>query len=321
MRKYLKLFNEHTKYQAFTKTSDFIKPNVSHCIAENHVHYNPWTYADAYLTFVALEDSTFKFVGNTISYSIDNGKTWTSLASNTNTPVVAAGKRILWKAELTPTQGNPVWGVGTFSASGRFDAEGNPLSLIYGDNAKSENTSIDGKPNIFDCLFENCTTLVNAKNISLPSITLTNNCYSHMFSGCSSLVTTPKLPATTLAKECYNGMFYGCTSLTKVPVLPATTMAEQSYYAMFSGCTSLTTAPELPATTLAERCYAYMFQDCTNLAYIKAMFTTTPSNDYTYNWVSGVAASGTFVKNSAATWDVSGVNGIPNGWSIETASA
>lgn len=27
------------------------------------------------------------------------------------------------------------------------------------------------------------------------------------------------------------------------------------------------------------------------------------------------------VKNSAATWDVTGVVGIPEGWSVETASA
>ena len=30
---------------------------------------------------------------------------------------------------------------------------------------------------------------------------------------------------------------------------------------------------------------------------------------------------GTFVKNSAATWNVTGVNGIPSGWTITTASA
>ena len=31
--------------------------------------------------------------------------------------------------------------------------------------------------------------------------------------------------------------------------------------------------------------------------------------------------TGTFVKNSAATWNVTGVNGIPSGWTITTASA
>ena len=90
---------------------------------------------------------------------------------------------------------------------------------------------------------------------------------------------------------------------------------------MFNGCTSLITAPELPAITLVDYCYNGMFQNCTNLNYIKAMFTTTPSTSYTNNWVSGVASSGTFVKNSAAEWDVRGTSGIPTGWTVQTASA
>ena len=64
-----------------------------------------------------------------------------------------------------------------------------------------------------------------------------------------------------------------------------------------------------------------MFKGCSSLNYIKAMFTTTPSNTYTYDWVSGVASTGTFVKNSAANWDVTGVNGIPSGWTVQTADA
>jgi hypothetical protein len=63
-----------------------------------------------------------------------------------------------------------------------------------------------------------------------------------------------------------------------------------------------------------------MFSDCTSLSYIKAMFTTTPSSSYTRDWVKNVKASGTFVKNSAATWNVTGNNGIPSGWTVETAS-
>jgi hypothetical protein len=104
------------------------------------------------------------------------------------------------------------------------------------------------------------------------------------------------------------------------PALPAITLTSNCYNAMFYGCTSLTTAPVLPATTLASNCYTNMFQGCTSLNYIKAMFTTTPGTTNTNNWVNGVAANGTFVKNSAAQWDVSGIHGVPSGWTIETAS-
>ena len=90
---------------------------------------------------------------------------------------------------------------------------------------------------------------------------------------------------------------------------------------MFYGCTALITAPQLPATTLENNCYNAMFNGCSKLNYIKAMFTTTPSNTYTQNWVNGVASTGTFVKNSTATWNVTGVNGIPTNWTVETAAA
>ena len=49
------------------------------------------------------------------------------------------------------------------------------------------------------------------------------------------------------------------------------------------------------------------------------MFTTIPSNTIT-DWVNGVAASGTFVKNSAAEWDVTGNHGVPSGWTVQTAN-
>lgn len=59
-----------------------------------------------------------------------------------------------------------------------------------------------------------------------------------------------------------------------------------------------------------------MFQDCTSLNYIKANFTTTPSSTYTNNWVNNVAPTGTFVKNHNASWDVTGNNGVPTGWTV-----
>ena len=170
----------------------------------------------------------------------------------------------------------------------------------------------------YQYMFYGCTNLVNAP--VLPATTLTNYCYAYMFQNCTNLTTAPELSATTLADHCCYSMFSFCTSLINVPSLSATTLATACYASMFQGCTSLTTAPELPATTLASNCYNYMFQNCTNLNYIKAMFTTTPSTTYTQNWVNGVAASGTFVKNSAATWTTTGNNGVPTNWTVQTAS-
>ena len=325
-------------------------PNVSYCVDRNEVHYNPYVhdYSQDYLTFVAKADGTFKLSGattaNTVSYSLDNGSTWTNLAYNTNSPTVTSGQKIMWKGTLTPTSNK---GIGKFSSTAQFDVEGNSMSLLYGDDFKGE-TSLEGKNYAFYNLFSGCTMLESAEKMSLPATTLARYCYQNMFRGCTKLTTAPELPATTLVSQCYYYMFRGCTSLTTAPSLPAKTLAQSCYGYMFDGCTSLTTAPSvLPATRLTNQCYTYMFRGCTSLTtapsllatelasqcynsmfngctslnYIKAMFTTEPSVNYTSDWVSGVASSGTFVKNSAATWTTTGVNGIPSGWTVQTADA
>ena len=168
----------------------------------------------------------------------------------------------------------------------------------------------------YGSMFYGCTSLTAAPE--LPVTTLAASCYNGMFEYCTSLLTAPELPATTLANYCYESMFYGCTSLTAAPELPATTLAKSCYRQMFQDCTSLTAAPELPATTLAVGCYENMFYQCSQLNQIKAMFTTEPSDTYTEDWVSGVASTGTFVKSKDATWDVTGVNGVPEGWTVTT---
>ena len=152
------------------------------------------------------------------------------------------------------------------------------------------------------------------------SDTLTDYAFYNLFSFCASLTTAPELPATTLGVSCYNYIFYECTSLRQAPALPATTLVKECYAGMFYLCASLNQAPELPATELAERCYISMFGYCERLNYVKAMFTTDPSTgSYLSSWLSGVSETGTFVKNSAATWDNTAV-GIPSGWTVQTAS-
>lgn len=100
--------------------------------------------------------------------------------------------------------------------------------------------------------------------------------------------------------------------------LPATTLSDNCYFGMFWGCESLTTAPALPATELTESCYYYMFQGCTNLNYIKMLATDISASSCLCDWVSGVASTGTFVKNNDATWDVVGNSGVPEGWTVIT---
>ena len=168
----------------------------------------------------------------------------------------------------------------------------------------------------YSYMFQKCTSLTDAPE--LPATTLSSGCYINMFDGCSSLTTAPELPATTLSSQCYQYMFQECTSLSVAPELPATILKSYCYQGMFYGCTSLTTAPELPATTLSIYSYNSMFKNCTNLTSVKAAFTSTPGSNFTLEWLSGVSSTGTFYKNSAASWDLTGVSGIPSGWTIQT---
>ena len=272
---------------------------------------------DNYLTIVALEDGlTASLSVNAVEYCIDGNGNWSTLTADTASPAINKGQTLSFRGNLTPASST---GVGTFKISKSCDLTGNCMSLLFGDNAKT-NLSLSGKNYAFSKLFYNCSTIKNVSSSFLPATTLASYCYYYMFYDCTSLTTAPKsLPATTLASSCYQYMFSGCSSLTTAPELPATTLKSGCYGSMFYNCGSLTTAPQLPATTLASYCYSQMFLYCSKLNYIKALFTTTPSSSYTNNWVYGVASSGTFVKNKNATWDVTGVNGIPSRWTVQTA--
>lgn len=49
--KYLKKFSTHSDYATFTGGTDFILPNVSYCVNEDEVHYNPYEITHEYVDF------------------------------------------------------------------------------------------------------------------------------------------------------------------------------------------------------------------------------------------------------------------------------
>ena len=88
---------------------------------------------------------------------------------------------------------------------------------------------------------------------------------------------------------------------------------------MFDGCTSLTYAPLLPATTLQTHCYGRMFLGCSSLNYVECLATDISANYCVLDWLSGVSATGTFVKADGMESWTTGTSGIPEGWTVETA--
>ena len=261
--KYIKQFSSHTDYEEWVEEHGLTYPNVSQCVEEDDVHYNPIPYKNSYLTFIALEDTQYKFTNNSLQYSVDDGSTWTTLAADTNTPTIHAGERVMWKQTgLTPTSSS---GIGIFVSTGEYRAQGNVMSLYYGDDFIGEE-DLTGKAYAFRRLFQNSEyKLVDVSHLALPATTLSSNCYRNMFVNCRAITIPPELPATNLADSCYAIMFQGCSSLVRTPELPATTLASSCYSYMFNQCYNLREVCELPATTLTETCYGNMFQFCSGL--------------------------------------------------------
>lgn len=242
----------------------------------------PIDYTGEYFTIEALASGDFNIYGDPY-YSVNNGE-WT-LATNATTLSLTTGDKVRFKALANYNVGNLLFRANTLP----FKVYGNIESLEYGDDFSDKTTiKISGA---FESMFGSATGLVDAENLVLP--------------------------ASTLAARCYSKMFHNCTNLTKAPSLPATQLQGGSeYYNMFADCTSLVTAPDLPVEVLYSHSYEGMFSGCTSLNYIKCLATNISGTYCTNNWVSGVAASGTFVKNANMTGWTTGVSGIPAGWTV-----
>lgn len=225
MPKYLKEFDNIDGYNTYINGNPDL-PNVSLIDNTREVKYKPRKpkYSKRYLTFVASENGSFSFTKN-IEYSTDNGDTWSTLASGTSTPTIASGDTIMWKGELTPNSSN---GIGTFSSTGQYEAQGNAMSLLFDDNFIGKTDFQMGLIELnyaFICLFSGSTGLTSVQNLSLPATTLSIWCYRYMFAGCTSLTKAPELPALTLTDYCYDNMFNGCSNLNYIKMLATNTSA------------------------------------------------------------------------------------------------
>lgn len=179
---------------------------------------------------------------------------------------------------------------------------------------------------LFKGCFNGCSSITDVNTtMYLTSKTVAVSCYEEMFKDCTSLISFGSLPATVASDSCYKDMFSGCYSLSDFGGIGLTTLAATCCSGMFRDCSSLTSSPVLNADKLGgsanRNCYKDMFNGCSRLSRIEAHFTTEPLEGWwTDNWVTGVAASGTFVQGPDATWEKYGHYAIPTGWRIEKAA-
>lgn len=285
-----------SEFQAAYNGSDYNEPWASYTIEEEEVNYNKTEqhdYSLDYLTFRVTSNGVIAWRAysgctKTIEYSI-NGGAWTSITSSSPaaTISVSSGDVVRFRGTNSAYGSNRTTYAGFDSAStATFNMEGNVMSLVSGDNF-SGTTTLSGSWNFY-ALFKG-TKVVSAENLVLPATGLTEYCYRALFSFCTSLTKAPKLPALTLARGCYWYMFEAC---------------------------AISKAPDLMAAALVNECYGNMFVNCHSLNYIKCMATTNlgAASGLT-SWVSGVSATGTFVKEENTAW-ASGNSGIPTNWYV-----
>ena len=223
-------------------------PNVSYTEDTLKVYFNPipHDYSQDYFTMVVTVGGDVTWTGtgnNVLYYSKDNGTTWSEPGVNI-TLSVNEGDKVLWKGETSPIDED---GIGNFGGGTdvRYTVEGNIMSLLFGDDFKTQ-TSLEDKGYIFYNLFYNNKGLTSAENLSLSATTLADSCYFYMFDGCTSLTTAPELPATTLANSCYNTMFYGCTKLNYIKCLATDISASVCLYSWVTNVASTGTFVKNP---------------------------------------------------------------------------
>ena len=253
----------------------------------------------------------------TIEYSF-NGVQWKRLGTTSTSYLsvtIPANSKVYLRCKTNTWKGNFP---NKITCPANFGIGGNVLSLFYGDEfTGSEKTIPDGGN--FAEVFSECSTLITCENLLLPEDASNTYAFSHLFTSCRYLTTAfSNLPTTKYGYSSFDSMFYGCTSLVNVSfTLTSREAGSQSFHDMFYGCTSLTSSPLLDITGTTTNSYTFerMFYGCSNLSNITCL--GFPSNGQPFeNWVSGVAATGTFTKSANVTQWTTGVNGIPSGWTV-----
>ena len=242
--------------------------------------------ADEPLTMMAYEGATIRVINppDGMKYDIGEGKQTINGESEISI-YVSPGNEVRFYGDGTNIKD---YSSTNIVSSYNVELSGNIMSLVDEDNFDTITTMVGAS---FAGLFAGNEFGIDASGLLLPATTLSKNCYSRMFAGCSRMSATPvELPALTLATGCYSYMFEGCSEMPE--------------------------APHLPATELVDRCYASMFYQCGTLQNVTCLATTINGTDCTTNWLYEVNFPGTFTKAKGASCWPSGSNGIPWGWTV-----
>lgn len=181
----------------------------------NQFHGLKFTAKEANST-VGMVKSEASSPNVSLEYSVDEGVSWSPFVVGTTTVTLANidDEMYLRAISTNATMSN---GYSTqynkFVMTGQIAASGNINSLL---NKEIDDVSTTAPQNAYVSLFRGCTSLVDAKNLTLPCTATSANSYGYMFYGCSNLVSGPEIFATTLGNYSLEHMFDGCSVLNEV---------------------------------------------------------------------------------------------------------
>lgn len=309
-KRYIQSFETGESLQEVLDNKELGKPYVAYLEDEKRLDWNSKSVTPPLsaqpLTFEILSAGTIMWVAERggggepkyLSYSI-NGGSWNTIYSSTaGTQInVEAGDEVRVKAN--GIEGSVIADRrSSFKGStSYFNLRGNIASMVDENNYQNLTVIEKNKSRLW-YLFQG-TNVVDASNLILPfTVFRKSEVYYSLFAGCKKLISAPEIPAAVFESD--------------------QSQTASIYGYMFQNCTSLTRAPKLPTRTLCNYCYYNMFNGCTSLNYVECLADTTTGVNSFQNWLQGVSPTGTFAKHPDATWS-SGVNGIPEGWTVEDA--
>ncbi len=320
---YIDEYQNHSGVTAALNADTLRRPYVAYLSDTGKIDWNTKEpdYASMPLTYEFLSDGEFEFYETfgknyQINFKRINGEyasdEWKILSSRSNPKTrvhVKAGDLVQFGGNTNYyTSGETFLTIKVTNAT--YNVYGNIMSLLDKENFANMTSfpkvDLDGRWYRFPLIFARSTGLLNAENLVLPVLNLTDGggklgVYDSMFLFCTNLKTAPKLPATVLGECCYHKMFAGCSNLTGSIVLPAKTLPYGAGIGLWG-------------------CYCDMFKDCSKLDNITCLATenligagstSLPLNGWVYN----VSPTGTFVKHPDAVWPT-GPSGIPEGWTV-----
>ncbi|MBO7417465.1 MAG: leucine-rich repeat protein [Bacteroidaceae bacterium] len=251
MGKYLKLFQNHNGYTAYTAdTENFLLPNVSYCIEQDEVHFNPYNEPSQGLVFIATynQDQSMEPVFLYAYYAEEGDEEWWIRGIDMFSKIEIDGVEVSIEAIDSDE------GYYTFTSQGEH-------TVRY--------TLKEGVTNVKDWAFADC--------VSLTSMIIPNGVTSignGLFNFCTSLasITIPN-SVTSIEEE----VFHYCYSLVSITIPSGVTRIEEYTFNMCSGLSSISVDANNQVYDSRNNCNA-IIETNTNTLVLGSNNTIIPNN-------------------------------------------